>query len=204
MNKWLQRCLNKCRDSWKMIILNLISENIWINWFHFKTKYLISSSKKSTEIHMRTDQDILINFKFFHKESPSSIPLHILPNLIAITKSVKSQWNYLIQCFESILNIFSHYFTCLFASWTQFKWRVGEELENFSHITKQFSDPQDSTQFWHYLPRDSVRFYRSDWKLDPTGLPPIQIQSQAQADTMLLTKLQIGDPNNPFNSGCQL
>ena len=57
--------------------------------------------KKNPEMRIKTEQDVLIT------NLPTKRPLPI-----SITKSVKIKWDYLLQCFESMLNSFSHYFTC--------------------------------------------------------------------------------------------
>lgn len=70
-------------------------------------KYLSSqvAANKQTnnnpEMHIKTEQDDLI----------TNLPTK-RPPPISITKSVKIKWDYLLQCFESMLNSFSHYFTC--------------------------------------------------------------------------------------------
>lgn len=78
--------------------------------------------------------------------------------------------------------------------------------------TKQFSDTSrafyNSTQFWHYLPRDSISFYRlRDQFYKTTLLPPIKmpIPNLGYYLDFGPTGFRLGVPTTPsLDSSCQL
>ena len=59
---------------------------------------------------------------------------------------------------------------------------------------------KNSTQFWHYLPRNSIRFYRlraQSYKTIPCPLTYFKGQFQAQTAVFLISQLQTGGSNYP-------
>ena len=70
------------------------------------------------------------------------------------------------------------------------------------HTSKQISDrmSKNSTQFWHYLPRNSIRFYRlraQSYKTIPCPLTYFKGQFQTQTAVFLISQLQTGGSNYP-------
>lgn len=146
---------------------------------------------------------MILNFKFFHKESLYT------PNLIVIIKSVKIKWNYLVQSFESILNRVSHYIFYLYF-WFLDPIPMGVlgcvggtvhiELRNSQTPTgcpriQLYSDP-----IYPEIVSDSM-----DRMLSPTGLPPLQIPATSPGGYLCFwpTSYRSEVPMTPSNSGCQ-